>query len=125
MRAYLRNYGCSFSKKACEYAVSMMYRKNKSTGKQEPIEYVSKEKVEELLKKYDVKLERNIGFNFVYIANMVFANRWKSSIEDEAHWAKAIKDEIDDEDISPDSIFSCWVTKMEDNGNPIPWGELI
>ena len=38
MRAYLRNYGFSFSKKACEYAVSLMKKENPSTKKTEKIE---------------------------------------------------------------------------------------
>lgn len=125
MRAYLRNYGCSFSKRACEFAVGLMKKKNRTTGKLEPIEAYDKEKVEELLKKYGVTLERNVGWNHVYVANMVLADRWKSSVEDEVHFVKAIKDEIDDEDTSPDSIFTCWLTKMEDNGIPIPWDEMI
>lgn len=125
MQIYLRNYGRSFSKRACEFAVSMMKRKNKATGNMEGIEYISKDKVEEMMEKNGVKLERNIGYNFVYVAHMIRADRWKSSVEDELHWCKAIKDEIDDEDSCTDSIFNCWVTKMEDKGIPIPWADII
>lgn len=32
MKAYLRNYGFNFSKKACEYAVSLMEKINTATG---------------------------------------------------------------------------------------------
>ena len=53
MRAYLRNYGFSFSKKACEYAVSLMKKENPSTKKTEKIEPWSKEQVEDLLKKHN------------------------------------------------------------------------
>lgn len=125
MRAYLRNYGYSFSKRACEYAVSQMLRKNKATGKLEHIEYCPKEKVEEILSSNGITLENNVGYNFVYVANMIMADRWKSSIDDELHLAKAIKDEIDDEDAVPESIFRCWMTKMEDKGFPIPWEDMI
>lgn len=125
MRAYLRNFGYSFSKRACEYAVSMMYRKNNTTGKMEKIEPFTKDKAEELLTKHGVTLESNVGYNFVYVMNMVYADRWKSSIEDELHLCKAVKDEIDDSDSVPESIFRCWMTKMEDKGIPIPWEELI
>ena len=44
MRAYLSNYGFNFSKKMCDWAVSMMETKE---GKITPI---PKEKVDELLK---------------------------------------------------------------------------
>jgi len=125
MRAYYRNYGCSFSKRACEYAVSMMRRKNAATGKDEKIEPFSKDRAEELLAKYGVKLENNINYNFVYVMNMEFADRWKSSVEDEMHLCKAVKDMIDDEDGTPDDIFSCWLTKMENKGIPIPWEDMI
>jgi len=125
MRAYLRNYGCSFSKRACEYAVSKMRRRNPATGKDEPIDGYTKDKSEELLAKHGIKLENNIGYNFVYVINMLVADFWKSGIEDEAHLCKAVKDVVDDVDANPASIFNCWLTKMEDKGIPIPWEDMI
>ena len=125
MQAYLRNYGYSFSKRACEYAVKQMMRKNTATGKLESIEPYSKEKAEELLSKHGIKLERNIGYNFVYVINMIYPDCWKPSIQDELHLCKAVKDEIDDEDAVPESIFRCWMTKQEDKGIPIPWEDMI
>lgn len=125
MRAYLRNYGYSFSKRACEYAVSQMKRKNNATGKLENIEPYSKDKAEELLSKNGVTLENNVGYNFVYVMNMILADRWKSSVEDELHLCKAVKDEIDDVDGVPGSVFRCWITKQEDKGIPIPWEDMI
>ena len=88
MQAYLRNYGYSFSKRACEYAVKANDAKNTATGKLESIEPYSKEKAEELLSKHGIKLERNIGYNFVYVINMIYSDRWKSSIEDECIYVK-------------------------------------
>lgn len=125
MRAYLRNYGYSFSKRACEYAVSQMKRKNNATGKLENIEPYSKDKAEELLSKNGITLENNVGYNFVYVMNMILADRWKSSVEDELHLCKAVKDEIDDVDGVPESVFRCWITKQEDKGIPIPWEDMI
>lgn len=125
MRAYLRNYGYSFSKRACEYAVNQMKRKNNATGKLENIEPYSKDKAEELLSKNRVTLENNVGYNFVYVMNMILADRWKSSVEDELHLCKAVKDEIDDVDGVPESVFRCWITKQEDKGIPIPWEDMI
>ena len=125
MRAYLRNYGYSFSKRACEYAVNQMKRKNNATGKLEYIEPYSKDKAEELLSKNGVTLENNVGYNFVYVMNMILADRWKSSVEDELHLCKAVKDEIDDVDGVPESVFRCWITKQEDMGIPIPWEDMI
>ena len=61
MKAYLRNYGYSFSKKACEFAVGKMRKKNPTSGKKEKIEAWSKDDVDTLMKKYGVELENNIG----------------------------------------------------------------
>lgn len=125
MKAYLRNYGYSFSKKACDFAVSLMERKNKVTDKTEKIEPYSKEKVEELLSKNGVTLKNNIGYNFVYIANMSLSDFMKESIEDEAHLAKHIRCIIDDVDDNPENIFRVWIAKMDGNGIPIPWEDIM
>ena len=125
MKAYLRNYGYSFSKKACEFAVSHMRRENKSTGKMEKIEPYSKSKAEELLEKNGVKLENNMGYNFVYVLNMSMADYWKQSIEDEAHLAKHVKAIIDDVDENPENLFRMWIAKMDGNGIPIPWEDIL
>ena len=125
MKAYLRNYGYSFSKKACEFAVSHMERENKTTGKMEKIEPYSKDKAEELLEKYGVKSENNIGYNFVYVLNMSLADYWKESIDDEEHLAKHVKAIIDDADDNPDNLFRMWIAKMDGNSIPIPWEDLL
>jgi hypothetical protein len=125
MKAYLRNHGYSFSKMACDFAVSHMKRENKATGKQEKIEPLSKEKVEEMMAKFGVKLDNNIGYNFVYIANMIMADYWKESIEDEQHMVKHIKAIIDDVDDNPENIFRIWIAKMDGNGMPIPWEDIM
>ena len=125
MKAYLRNYGYSFSKKACEFAVSHMRKENRSSGKMEKIEPYSKEKAQELLEKYGVKLENNIGYNFVYVLNMSLADYWKESIEDEEHLAKHVKAIIDDVDDNPDNLFRMWIAKMDGNSIPIPWEDIL
>lgn len=125
MKAYLRNYGYSFSKKACEWAVSLMERENRATGKKEKIEPYSKEKAEELMSKYGVKLENNIGYNFVYVINMSMADYWKESIDDEQHLVKHVKAIIDDVDDNPENLFRMWIAKMDGNGIPIPWEDIM
>lgn len=125
MKAYLRNYGYSFSKKACEWAVSLMERENKATGKMEKIEPYSKDKAEELLANHGIKLENNIGYNFVYVMNMALADYWKGSIEDEEHLVKYVKETIDDVDGNPDNLFRMWIAKMDGNGVPIPWEDIL
>lgn len=125
MRKYLRNYGYSFSKRACEYAVSKMRKRNPSSGKAEKIEMHTKEQVEDILKKYNVTLENNINYNFVYVFHMGLADYYKSSIADEQHLALYVKDVIDDIDNNPDNIFAEWITKMDGNGEVVEWDEIL
>ena len=125
MKAYLRNHGFSFSKKACDFAVSLMYKENPTTKRKEKIDAWSKEQVEEMLKKYNITLENNIGYNATYVANMLKADMFKSSITDEPHIALGIKDIIDDADASPRLVFKKWITAMDDAGEPIEWSDLI
>jgi hypothetical protein len=124
MRAYLRNYGYSFSRKACEYAISLMKKKGVS-GKPEKIEPYTKEKAEELLKKHNITLEHNIGYNFVYVLNMAIADYYKSSIPDEQHLALFVKDYIDDIDGNPENVFRKWLVSMDGDGEPIEWSEIL
>lgn len=78
-----------------------------------------------MLEKHNIKLKNNIGYNFVYIFNMILADYWKSSIEDEAHLCRMVKDIIDDVDDNPENIFRRWIISMDGNGEPIDWEELI
>ena len=125
MKAYLRNNGFSFSKKACEWAVSLLRKENPSTKKEEVIEPWNKDQVDDLLKKYNITLENNVGYNYIYVCNMLVADKYKSSIPDESHLALGIKDCIDDPDASPRLVFKQWVTHMDDSGIPIDWGNII
>lgn len=125
MRSYLRAYGYNFNKKACEYAVKNMRRINPATGKKEPIEYMTKDAVEELLKKHNIKLDNNEGHNFVYAANMIKADYWKSSIEDEAHMVKMIKDIIDDPDMPGGNLFRKWLVDNDAKGLGVDWSEIL
>ena len=97
MKEYLEAYGWHFSKKMCEWAVSRMKCKD-DAGKQKKLEPMKKDEVEELLKKYGVKLENDKGYDCVYVANMAKSDYMKSSIADDAHLALFVKDYIDDVD---------------------------
>ena len=125
MKAYLRNNGFSFSKKACEWAVSLLRKENPSTKKEEMIEPWNKDQVDDLLKKNNITLENNVGYNYVYVCNMLVADKYKSSIPDEQHLALGIKDCIGDPDASTRLVFKQWVTHMDDSGIPIDWGNII
>ena len=125
MKKYLRHNGFHFNKKMCDWAVSMMKKKNPSTGKSEKIEVMEKDAVDELLKKNGVTLDNNVGYDYVYVANTVKADKWKSSVEDEKHHALAIKDEIDDDDQADGFIMSRWYSDMVRKGIPVMWEDFV
>lgn len=125
MEAYLSNFGWHFNKKMCEFAVSLMKKLNPSTGKKERIEPISKEKVDELLTRYGIKLENNALYDYVYVANMGKADYLKSSIPDEAHLALYIKDTIDDPDAPDGATMRRWYATMIAAGEPIEWDEML
>lgn len=124
MRAYIENYGFHFSKKACDYAISLM-RKKSPNGGLESIDPWSKEQVEEMLQKHGVTLTNNKLYDAVYVANMAQADYYKSSLEDEKHIALYVKDTIDDTDTSNESVFRCWLAKLVGNGEPLEWADLL
>jgi len=125
MEAYLSNFGWHFNKKMCDFAVSLMKKINPATGKKERIEPISKEKVEELLTKYGMKLDNNSLYDFVYVANMGKADFFKSSIPDEQHLAVYVKDVIDDPDAPDGTTMRRWYATMIAAGEPIEWDEMI
>ena len=125
MEAYLSNFGWHFNKKMCDFAVSLMKKINPATGKKERIEPISKEKVEELLTKYGIKLDNNSLYDFVYVTNMGKADFFKSSIPDEQHLAVYVKDVIDDPDAQDGTTMRRWYATMIAAGEPIEWDEMI
>lgn len=123
--SYLGNYGFHFNKKACEFAVSMMSKREVGTGKSVPLEMVSKDDVEAILTKHNVKLENDCMYDSTYVANMLMSDMYKSSIPDEQHLALGIKDFIDDVDQRDGYLFVRWYCNVLFNGNPIDWSALI
>ena len=124
MKAYLRNYGFSFSKKACEYAVSLMEKVNTATGMPEKIEPWSKEKVEECFKKNNIAIKGQITYDHVYVFNMALAD-YPKSIPNEAMRCLFVKETIEDVDSNPENIFRKWIISMDGNGVPIYWENLL
>lgn len=125
MRAYLRNYGHHFSRKACEFAVSRMKRLNQATGKKESVEYQPKEAIEEILGKYGVKLEHNEGYDFVYLWHMAKADYYKSSLPDEKSLAMFVRDTIEDPDMLGSNCFRRWLADADATGLIIEWYDLL
>lgn len=125
MMNYIMANGWHFGKKASDFAASCMKKRKKGSDEEEPIKPYSKEEVDEILKRHNVKLENNQLYDYVYIANKAQADYLGSSIEDEKHLALHIKDEIDDVDRKEGVIMKMWYAMMYGNGKVIPWFELM
>lgn len=121
---YLSHYGPHFTKELCEFAVSKMYKEG-ANGKKEYIKPYTKAQVDEILQAYDVKLEYAQLHDATYVANMCKADYLGSSIVDEAHLAKYIKDTIDDPDAIDGFVFNRWIGDMKWLGVAIPWYDFV
>lgn len=124
-RNYLANYGWHFNDRACKYAVSKMKHYNRKTMTSEPITPWTKEEVEAMLKREGIKVNNNILYDQVFVANMAKADFYGSSLEDEAHVARYIRDYIDDADAGDGFVMRRWYATMVSNGMPVNWGELL
>ena len=86
---------------------------------------VSKEQVSEILNKYNITLDHNQLFDFVYVYNMGNNDFMGSSIIDERHLAMYVKDVIDDKDAYDGIVFNRWYADTVRLGIPIEWEEML
>ena len=85
----------------------------------------TKEQVDEMLKKYNITLENNVGHDYCFVANMGKADYLKSSIPDEQHLAMYVKDVIDDPDAGDGVTMRRWYATMVANGEIVEWSEMM
>lgn len=107
----------------CEWACSKMKREVNS--KLTKIQPYTKESLDELLKKYVISLENDSGYDSVYVANMCKADYLNSSVIDEPHLAKFVKDTIDDPDGYDGMVFTRFYADCVGSGTPIIWENMI
>ncbi len=125
MEQYLSFYGMHFNKKLCDFAVSKMEKEDKATGAMKKITPMTLEELKPILEKNKVEVESNDWYDALYLANMVKADYWGSSIEDEAHMAKYIEDVINDPDGYEGIVFSRFLADCSAKGVVIFWDMLI
>lgn len=118
--AYIGENGWHFNKKACEYAVQYLKDKDKK-----PIKPLSKEEVDQMLQKYGIKLEKSVGWDYVYVANMAKSDMDGSPLADEKSITNYVKIVIDDVDAADGEIMGCWYVKMLFRHIPVDWGMFL
>lgn len=120
MVAYMRHYGPHFNRKLFEFATERM---TKDDGKK--VDVISKEQTKTLLQRYGVVLKNDQLYDSAYVANMCAADFLESSVPDESHMAKYIKDVIDDPDGYDGIVFNRWYADMCYTGVAIDWEEML
>lgn len=123
MEEYLSFNSWHFNKKMCDWAVSKMYKM--ANGNKTPIAVLTKEQVDAMLQKHNIKLMQNKGYDYVYVANMCRADYMGSSIEDEIHMTRFIKDYIEDPDAYEGMPFTRFYADCIGSGTLIPWEDLL
>lgn len=119
MTQYLRHYGWHFNNAMLNFALSKM------TSHGQALSPLTKDKVDTLLNTYNITIQNNELYDYVYVANMCKADFIGSSITDEQHLALYIKDVIDDEDGYNGIVFTRWYADMCKKGIPIDWGAMM
>ena len=127
MNAYLYAHGWHFTEKMAMYAAGLMEKKK--PGEKEPtrIKPYDTKKVDEILELNGVMVENKDRtlYDYVYAANWCQAEFLESSVPDEQHMAKFVKDMVDDADAPDGMLMSMWYGKMNRAGIPIPWLRML
>ena len=123
MEEYLSYYGWHFSRKMCDWAVSKMYKmENLRKVKIEPI---TKESLDNMLKKYGLTLKNDFGYDAVYVANMCKADYYGKSIKDEQGLIQFVVDALGDPDGYEGMIFTRFYADCVGSGTPINWEDML
>lgn len=123
MLVYLRYNGRHFNRKLVEFAVSKMTTKD-SNGTEIVLEPITREQLKTMMQQNRVHLNSNDNYyDAVFAANMCKADYLGSSIPDEEHLCKYVKDVIDDVDGYDGIVFNRWYADMCRKGIQIDWYE--
>ena len=96
----------------------------KEGDKEKQMEYIPKEKIEELMTKHGVKLEKRINYDFVYLYHMFCSDLKKVPLDDKMKLliAKAV---FEDDDVADGTTMRRWYATMVGNGEPIYWSDFL
>lgn len=120
MDEYLSDYGYHFSRKMCEWAVSKM--KDRDGNR---LQARTKEQVDTILRNNNITLDHDKGYDAVYVMHMALSDFMGSSISDEVHLARYVKDYIDDKDGYDGLPFTRFYADCIGRGEPIMWHDML
>ena len=121
MDAYMASHGRHFSKPMLEWAVGRMRDRS---GKK--VSLPDKKQLDNILASNNVTIERSEGFyDPLYVWCMARADYFGSSIADDMHMARYVKDFLDDPDGNPTRAFDEFYVNCVAKGVDIPWEDMI
>lgn len=120
MKEYLSYYGWHFNKKLSDFAASKMKRQGGIK-----IAPYTKEQLEALMKAHNIEVKQAKGYDCVFVANMAKADYLGSSITDEIHLLKFVKDYIDDPDGYEGLPMTRFFAYVIGSGNVIDWEDML
>ena len=120
MKSYLSAYGWHFSKAMCEWAISNMTDMNGNR-----IQMRSKEQIESVLASNGITLKNNRGYDHVFVWHMGLSDYYGSSVPDDRHLARYVKDVIDDVDGYDGIAFTRFIADCSGKGIPIIWEDML
>jgi len=120
MDAYMSNYGRHISKPMYFWAVSQMRDRNGNTPKA-----MTKDEARKMLETFGVKVQNDKAYDVPYVLMMAKMDYYGSSIIDDPHLAKFVKDYLDDPDGSPSRAFDELYVKTIALGIPIDWEDVL
>lgn len=124
MKNYIRHYGRHFSEEMYKFAVSKMYRSTED-GKREYIEPISRDRFDDLMSSYGIRLENDVLYDGMFVYCMAMSDFFGSSLPDESHVCQFVKDYIDDTDQADGFVFNRFYSDMVRKGEPIPWSDCL
>lgn len=127
MEQYLKHYGWHFSKRAADYAASMMWSTDEN-GREKEVDAPSREELQQILIRNKVELDNDKLYDSVYVAAMCKADFMEgkdAAIEDEQHLARYVKRVIDDPDALDGELFATWAMRMRAKDEPIDWEMMM
>jgi len=125
MERYLSYYGMHFNKKLYEFAVSMMKKTDRISGREVKVEPVKVEDLRSLLTRNNVEIEATDIYDALYLATMVKADFYGSSIEDDLHMARYIKDVLCDPDGYEGIVLCRFIADCNAKGVGVNWDLML